>query len=132
MILFGDMNNLYWLSVVGKINSLGTVCLFMGIGIILGTVILLTILLFQWREITPDEDEIKSVSKSKKKLFRIGLPILITGILIKTFVPTANELYAIYGVGTIIDYCKNNEKVKELPDSVVKALNKYLESLTND
>lgn len=126
------MNNLYWLSVVGKINSLGTVCLFMGIGIILGTVILLTILLFQWREITPDEDEIKSVSKSKKKLFRIGLPILITGILIKTFVPTANELYSIYGVGTIIDYCKNNEKVKELPDSVVEALNKYLESLIND
>ena len=38
----------------------------------------------------------------------------------------------IYGVGGVIDYAKDNEKAKQLPDKVVDAIDAYLESLKED
>ena len=37
--------------------------------------------------------------------------------------------FAIYGVGSVIDYAKNSKEVQKLPDNAVKALNVYLESV---
>lgn len=50
-------------------------------------------------------------------------------LTLNIFIPNKNELYAIYGVGTIIDYCENNSNMKELPDNAVKALNAYLKNI---
>ena len=44
-------------------------------------------------------------------------------------VPSKEELYAIYGVGPIIDYAKGSKEVQKLPDNAVKALNVYLENI---
>ena len=38
----------------------------------------------------------------------------------------------IYGAGTIVDYCKENSKVKEIPDKAIDALNRYLDSIAED
>ena len=45
------------------------------------------------------------------------------------FVPGKNEACFIYGAGTIVDYCKDNSKVKEIPDKAIDALNRYLDNI---
>ena len=44
-------------------------------------------------------------------------------------VPSKEELYAIYGVGSVIDYAKSSKEVQKIPDNAVKALNIYLEDI---
>lgn len=44
-------------------------------------------------------------------------------------IPSKDELYAIYGVGTVLDYAKSSKEVQKLPDNAVKALNIYLEDI---
>ena len=45
------------------------------------------------------------------------------------FIPSNKQMLAIYGIGGTIDYIKSNDKAKELPDKVVDALTKYLETV---
>ena len=49
-----------------------------------------------------------------------------------TLTPTTDEIYFIYGAGTIVDYCKENSKVKEIPDKAIDALNRYIDSIAED
>ena len=46
-------------------------------------------------------------------------------------IPSRDELYEIYGVGTVLDYAKSSKEVQKLPDNAVKALNIYLEDIQN-
>ena len=48
------------------------------------------------------------------------------------FIPLTEQLYAIYGVGTVIDYAKGSKEVQKLPDNAVKALNVWLENVNKD
>ena len=45
------------------------------------------------------------------------------------FIPSNKQMLEIYGIGGTIDYIKSNDKAKELPDKVVDALTKYLETV---
>lgn len=47
-------------------------------------------------------------------------------------IPSKTELYAIYGVGTVLDYAKSSKEVQKLPDNAVKALNIYLENIQKE
>jgi hypothetical protein len=47
-------------------------------------------------------------------------------------VPTTNQALIIYGVGGTIDYVKNSDKAKQLPEKAIMALDKYLESINED
>lgn len=66
------------------------------------------------------------------KLFKYCFPSTIIVSLLLIFIPTTKEAFAIWGVGGTIDYIKSNEKIKELPDKVVNALDlwvdKYLQT----
>jgi hypothetical protein len=63
----------------------------------------------------------------RKYNYIIGAISLITVM----FTPTKEDLLLIYGLGPTIDYIQDNEKVKELPDKCVEALNKWVDSLDN-
>ena len=54
-------------------------------------------------------------------------PILTILILSVTLLPSTKSCYRIIGLGTVIEYSKTNEKVKELPENFIKAINDYLE-----
>ena len=58
--------------------------------------------------------------------------VFCVSIFINIFTPTTNEALLIYGVGGTIDYIKSNDTAKQLPDKCVKALDKYLDNLTNE
>ena len=114
------MNELYWISVVGKLHiafgvSIGISLIFLAI-VILG-------------EGDADEDlEIKSLSYKCKFFMILTLIFALCTIL----TPNKKELYLIYGAGTILDYCEGDSKVKEIPDKAIEALNRYLDSIAED
>ena len=115
------MNELYWITTLVKINTLFCICL--GVSII-AALILFGILV----ETDYNEDE---HIKSKKLLKLDALVILILSCGC-TLTPNKEDLYLIYGAGTIVDYCKDNSNVKEIPDKAIDALNRYLDSIAED
>lgn len=115
------MNELYWINVLGALSNISTFfCMVFGIA---------TIICFVWPiagAIDENVDEkIHQISKKCLKYFAILLSIFLT---INIFVPNKNDLYVIYGIGNVVDYCKKNDGMKELPDNAIKALNLYLKN----
>lgn len=58
--------------------------------------------------------------------------LTIIPILMTAFIPSKEQLYVIYGVGTVIDYAKGSKEVQKLPDNAVKALNMWLENVNKE
>lgn len=112
------MSELYWITVVGKLNTVFWVMF----GFCATAVMILSILYLNGYE--------EDLAKIKKfiKLTIIGLIVCGLGGII---IPGKNEAYVIYGAGTIMDYCKSDSKVKEIPDKAVDALNRYLDSISS-
>lgn len=79
------MNELYWITVLGNLNGLGTAAIIVGLAnIIIGLTIY-----GDWN--------------SCKKLFK----------------------FSCVGIGSTIDYIKENPIAKQLPDKCIKILNKW-------
>lgn len=116
------MNELYWINVLGTISGVSSLfCFVFGAAVIV---------FFVWTIAVAIDENIddKSYQIPKKCLKYIAI-LFSVFLTINIFVPNKNDLYAIYGVGTAIDYCKNNSDVKELPDNAIKALNAYLKHI---
>ena len=111
------MSELYWITTLGRIN---TVCW------ILFALSILILLIAISCYFNFDEDDLKIPIKSIK----VGMVTMLISILGCTFIPSKEDLYLIYGAGTIVDYCKDNSNVKEIPDKAIDAFNRYLDSIT--
>lgn len=59
----------------------------------------------------------------------VTLAISVLGIVV---IPTEEDMLLIYGVGTTLDYLQDNEKVQQLPDKCVDALEAWVESLSEE
>lgn len=57
------------------------------------------------------------------------LPMGLIAILGVIFVPTTKDALMIYGVGSTLEYLKQNETAKELPDKCIDALDAWIEEL---
>lgn len=60
-----------------------------------------------------------------KKIFTFGLVCAF----IACITPRTKDCYAIFGVGTVLNYVNNSDEAKKIPDNAMKAVNRYLESL---
>ncbi len=119
------MTEIYWLQVIGNLGDLSEVAL---ITTIIASVFL-TIAYYAF-EVYDDNDRTKQAAIVKwLRRSAVGLAISVVGVV---FIPGDKELMAIYGIGGTIDYIKSNDKAKELPDKVVDALTKYLETLNEE
>lgn len=114
------MSELYWISIIGKLNTIFWVLF--AVSIIAGVV------LFALYMSSDYEDEYAKLRKPIK-LTIISLIVCGLGGIIT---PGKNEAYIIYGAGTIMDYCRSDSKVKEIPDKAVDALNRYLDSISEN
>lgn len=113
------MNELYWLTTLGKINI---VCwIFFALSILILFIAISCYFNF-------DEDDLEIPIKSIK----VGITTMLISILGCTLIPSKEDLYLIYGAGTIVDYCKDNSNVKEIPDKAIDSLNRYLDSIAED
>jgi hypothetical protein len=124
------MKEMYWISVVGNIGDVSEVMiLFCGI----------CILLFGSFSAIIDSgvsgfgDEIEArgarfLKKATKTSFIVG----IISVFIAIFVPEEKQLYRIIGLGMTIDYIKDNEVVKQLPDKCIEALDQWAENIKGE
>ena len=70
------------------------------------------------------EHNIKVYKKNIKK-FIITIAVL-TGLFIVT--PNTQTAYRIYGIGSVVEYVRENPKAQGLPDKVIDRLDKWLDN----
>ena len=119
------MTEIYWLQVIGNLGCLSNWALVV-------TIIALIVLTIGYCtfDVYDDDDKVKQAAIVKwLRRSAVGIAISVVGVV---FIPNDRELMAIYGIGGTIDYIKSNDKAKELPDKVVDALTKYLETLNEE
>ena len=115
---------MYWITVLGNLSTLFmTMCVLFGF--VTGCIATLTGLDIAMKE---DEGEIKLLYKWAK---RCGIAFIITSIM-AVFTPSTKDLYAIYGIGGVIDYVQSNETAKQLPDKTIEALDKWLDRMNEE
>ena len=125
------METMYWLITLGGISS---VCV--ALTIITGALIaiLLCFLLFGVKQ---EEDSdyycwTKEGYKNGKTWFKVLVVIFSVSFIGAIFIPSTNQLYAIYGVGGSYDYLKSNPTAKRLPDKCIKILDKWADKELKD
>ena len=113
------MSELYWISVFSKLHVIFQLLFIISVFLSVAQIMAI---------IACRDEAPKNASKHTKlsiiTAFIFGLGTILT--------PSKDEAYLIYGAGTIVDYCKGNQKVKEIPDKAVEALNRYLDSVNED
>ena len=115
------MNEIYWLTRVGTISDIGHIMLILSLfAFVLFPVLVNSADLGEWDWFKP-----KAVIKS---LVATG----IIGLLIVTFVPTKQDMYLIYGLGSVVEYVQENDKAKEIPDKAVEAIIEWMDFKKED
>ena len=116
------MSEIYWIQRIGALSDLFNVM--WGISMVIEIVALLC-----FPVIVDYFDDYKD---KIIKVCKILIATFIVGVIGGIFIPTTNELYAIYGIGGTIDYIKSNDKAKQLPDKVVDALTRYVDNIEKE
>lgn len=76
------------------------------------------------------KDADKRWAEFSSKLFKISLPCFFAFCISSILTPTTNEAMLIYGVGSTIDYVKQNNTLQQIPDKCINALDAWVDSLT--
>ena len=112
------MNEIYWLSRLD--NLLNVLVAVMVFGIVALVIIYFVRLVeeYSWDEL--------------KKWVRMSVIAIILSAIGLVFIPSTNEALLIWGVGGTIDYIQDSDKLRELPDKCVEALDLWIESITEN
>jgi hypothetical protein len=114
------MSELYW------ITRLDAVCGIIVIVLAFAFIALVTsIMVFMvWTDLR--------VRERARKLLSYSLITFLFSAFMYIFIPDTKQALIIYGVGGTIDYVKDNDKCKQIPNKVIDALDKYLEYLNKE
>lgn len=125
------MNEFYWFTRLDSINSMSYIFMIVS-GVFICTALLFYIYgkVAQYDEFT--DDETKVLIGLTKKGIKICISIFMISMLLNIFVPTTKEAFVIWGVGGSIDYLKSNEKIIQLPDKCIEALDKFIEEYVEE
>lgn len=115
------MSEIYWITRLDAANGL----LVAFIAISAAVSVVFTILYFGGRE------EGWEIVPIIKRVIKTSIPTFIISILLYVFTPTKEDMFLIYGVGGTVDYIKQNDKAKQLPDKCINALDAWVDSLSN-
>lgn len=122
------MNEIYWITRLDLISGL-----LIGFAVISAIVTFIAIIAYicnrsEYEVYGKDAD--KRWAEFSSKLFKISLPCFFAFCISSILTPTTKEAMLIYGVGTIIDYVKQNDTLQQIPDKCINALDAWVESLT--
>lgn len=67
----------------------------------------------------------------KRWVKRLGASVFIS-LLFCVFIPDRKDMYMIFGLGGTIDYIKQNDIVKQIPDKCIQALDVWVGELLED
>lgn len=79
-----------------------------------------------------DREDAKVMIKTFKPIRKYSFIAFLILLPLSILIPTKKEAMLIWGVGSTIDYIKENETIKQLPDKCVNALDAWVESLSDD
>ena len=111
------MIEIYWIEMLDGINFL-----LISTGIII--LIVATIMIatsFSGEDYDKKYEDDLPLRKKGIKILFLSLIIFV----ICALTPNTRQAYRIYGVSAIINYLKDNEEAKQLPDKGIKVLNKW-------
>lgn len=131
------MNEIYWITRLDSIKSLTFAVLIFSIFALMAGLILYGskkdymygLLKNGYTEESPNVKQQEFWSKKSIHIISVSAIFLFMSILSQIFVPNTKEAFLIYGIGTTVDYLKTNEKVTNLPDKCIDALDSWIESL---
>lgn len=115
------MEEIYWITRLDSIHTFVFVSILSSIIVFAGTGFFCII---ESSEHHCDKELVKKVLKYCKSSFVIFFILL----LLKIFIPTTKEAFAIWGVGNVIDYVQTNETVKQLSDKAIEALDLWVDN----
>lgn len=119
------MNEFYWITRLDSIDHL--LLAFAVVAVIVFIVGLIGFgVTFNDASYVSDDGGVKKMRSHFKKMIIISFIVFFSTSTINTFLPSTKDAYVIYGMGGTFDYLKQNEKAKELPDTVVTAIDAYL------
>lgn len=118
------MNTLYWIGRLEVINIISWI-------VMLPSVIGFLISLYQYYA-NKDRERWEDEFRIAKKWLNITIIAILICLPLAIFIPSKKEMYLIWGVGSTIDYIKENDTAKQLPDKAIQALDKWFDSLTED
>lgn len=116
------MSELYWISVINKLNTL----FWLGFAVSIFSILINFILYANSYSYEEDDRALY------KKIIKLSVIVMTICGLCGVITPGKNEAYVIYGVGSVVDYCKDNSNAKEIPDKAIDALNRYLDTINED
>ena len=122
----------YWVLYLCSIaDSIHTLLMVLGtLGLVLTAVIvIMSICSSQCDRCSFDVCVAKGVRKAGIKVRHVFIPAIIMAVL-GVCIPPTKSCYAIFGVGATLHYVNHSEEAQKIPDSAMKAINRYLESLT--
>lgn len=116
------MNEFYWLTRLDGIRVI------MDVMLIIGAIASVVFAVAYFIESLEKDEEY--VSNKPGKMLKIFIPIFLLSAVARVFIPSTNEALMIWGVGGTIDYIKGNEKIKQIPDKCIDALDMWVNRLT--
>ena len=119
------MNEIYWMTIVGKLSTALMVVWIVALIIVLG---MLFVLAASEGDVIDDEDSAHVFFKWLKRFVVCGVIAAMASI----FIPSTKEMLLIYGVGGTIDYIKTNDTAKQLPDKCIKALDRFADKYIDE
>lgn len=117
------MKEIYWLTRLDNLYSCLTATMIIAI---------MAIMLLLFATINAKLEREESWFKPLKKWCIFSFVMLVLSAIGLVFVPTTKEALTILGIGGTIEYVQDNETLKELPDKCVKALDMWVDSLSEE
>ena len=121
------MEILYWSQVLGNI---GVAFSIVGSMLLVAFIVMFFMIHLSYEEpySSYEEASLKRLKHVKKVLGWVSIPMFTLGM----FIPTTEQFYVIYGVGSIIDSVKDKEVVKQLPEKYIELLDAWAEKQLNN
>lgn len=119
------------------LSILNNVCILIGVTTVISGLASLVFIMLSIIGVCQDSDRYDAINQKtiafSNKARKISLGVFIPMLFLAITVPSSKEAAIIFGVGTTIDYVRNNDKILELPDKAVDCLDKYInEYLSED
>lgn len=116
------MNEFYWLT------RLDGICVFMTAMLLVSAIVSVVFAVaYIIERLEEDEEYMSNISG---KMLKIFIPMFLLSAVARVFIPSTNEALMIWGIGGTIDYIKGNEKIKQIPDKCIDALDMWVNRLT--
>lgn len=131
------MNELYWITRLDAIDTLFTIA--MVIGLIAVAIFSIVYYVNNGQAIYENSrgresysEEYRGYANTCLKGLRYSIPITLISLILFVLTPTTKQAMLIYGVGGTIDYLKENPTARQLPDKCIKALDKWVDTLSEN